>query len=370
MKVVLIGGSAIYVYQLASSLAKLGLEVKMLLEKEHYIEEFKEANFEIIKIFKKDDSYFKRVNKIFDWCKSFNPEIVHLQSTVSVRRDIFFLFKKEFLKYNLVYTAHNIIPHSWAFLENFALKLVYRRLPFIIVHANKNKEFLIKKFNIDSKKIYVIPHGIFNFYYRFTENITKEAARKFLGLEPDKKIILFFGNLRKNKGLIFLLHAHKKILAKIPDVKLLIVGPPVDQRPSEIYRWIEKLKISSSVIFIPKFVPHSQVGFYFKASDLVALPYLNISQSGVALTAIAYGLPLVVTGVGGLPEVVFDKKNGLIVKPKNIKDLSEAIIYILTNQKVYFDMQNYNLKIARDIFNWDDIAKKTIEVYEKATEQL
>ncbi|MCM8787051.1 MAG: glycosyltransferase family 4 protein [Candidatus Omnitrophica bacterium] len=366
MKVILIGGSAIYVYQLASSLAEFGLKIKMLMEEEHYLEEFKEANFEIVKLFKKSDSYFDRINKIFDCCKSFNPNIVHLQSTVSVRRDVFFLFKKEFLKYNLVYTAHNIVPHNVAFLENFALKLVYKRLPFIIVHANRNKEFLTKKFNIKQEKIYVIPHGVFNFYHRFTKNITKQDARKILNLEPDKKIILFFGNLRKNKGLIFLLHAYKEIITKIADVKLLIAGPPLGQKPSKISILIEKLKISSSVIFIPKFIPHSQVGFYFKATDLVVLPYLNISQSGVALTAIAYGLPLVATDVGGLPEVVFDKKNGLIVKARKTKDLSEAIIYILTNQKIYQDMQKYNLEVVMPAFNWHDIAKKTIEVYEKA----
>lgn len=359
MKVLIINGSILYIYELALGLYNQGIDVSIIIFKENYNKLFYDNRIKILPILESKDTYFNIINKIKNYIKKEGFDILHFHSTFSPRRD--WLFLPNLFK-NFIYTAHNIIPHEVAFGEVLSLRIFYNRLSKIIVHGKRNKEELINRFGVSDNKIYIIPHGAFTFYKRFVQDITKEEARLKLGLPLDKKILLFFGVIRKIKGLEYLFFAYRELLKDFRDVFLAVCGMPLGVSIERYKRLIDKLNIKDKLYFNPNFIPIEDVGLYFKSADLVVLPYIRITDSGVAKTAISFGLPIVASDVGALNETVIDNKNGFLVKPKDIEGLKFAIYRILKDKDLAVSMSDFSLKLTKE-FNWDNIAKKTIEVY-------
>jgi len=163
-------------------------------------------------------------------------------------------------------------------------------------------------------------------YDNFGEKISKEEARKYLGIALDEKILLFFGFIRKYKGLDILLDAMKilkvsseklSVSDNLPlraDCKLLIAGEFYEDR--KVYdEQIERLGIKDSLILKTAFIADSEVKYYLCAADVVVQPYRSATQSGVTPLAYHFEKPMIVTNVGGLPSLVPDDKVGLIAEP-------------------------------------------------------
>jgi glycosyltransferase involved in cell wall biosynthesis len=165
-----------------------------------------------------------------------------------------------------------------------------------------------------SKPAKLIAHPL---YDNFGEIISKQEARKHLGLPENEKIILFFGFIRKYKGLDLLLEAVsalKNIKPQTLNLKLLIAGEFYeDEKPYK--ELIEKLGILQQLILRTDFIPDSEVKYYLCAADAVIQPYRNATQSGVTPLAYHFEKPMVVTNVGGLPSLVPHEKVGLVVEP-------------------------------------------------------
>ncbi len=155
-------------------------------------------------------------------------------------------------------------------------------------------------------------------YDNFGEIISKQEARKHLGLPENEKIVLFFGFIRKYKGLDLLLEAisvMKNTKHQTPNPKLLIAGEFYeDEKPYK--EQIEKLGIQEQLILRTDFIPDSEVKYYLCAADAVIQPYRNATQSGVTPLAYHFEKPMVVTNVGGLPSLVPHEKVGLVVEPE------------------------------------------------------
>ncbi|MBM3326927.1 MAG: glycosyltransferase, partial [Calditrichaeota bacterium] len=154
------------------------------------------------------------------------------------------------------------------------------------------------------------------------EDIPKNQARQRLGLDEDSKIILYFGLIRPYKGVDVLIEALLKLKMDV-NLKALIVG--------EIYKGCESIRErlkqlpADRVLLIDKFVPDNEVAVYFRAADLVVLPYKSATQSGVIPIAYRCRRPVVATRVGGLPEAVEDGLSGWLVPPNNADELARAI---------------------------------------------
>jgi glycosyltransferase involved in cell wall biosynthesis len=129
-------------------------------------------------------------------------------------------------------------------------------------------------------------------------------------------VLLFFGYVRKYKGLDILIEAFPKILAANSEAKLLIVGEFYDN-PSEYFELIRKLKIEDKVKVINQFVPNEEVGKYYQAADVVMLPYRSATQSGILNVGYGFYKPVIVTDVGGLAEFIDEGKTGFVVKPNS-----------------------------------------------------
>jgi glycosyltransferase involved in cell wall biosynthesis len=239
-------------------------------------------------------------------------------------------------------TLHNVKPHEKSFFKIWLNNSIIKLADEYIVHNEDNKKVFQENFKT-KKRVNVIPLGL-----DIKSTISKKIARKKLNLPINKKILLFFGNIRDYKGLDVLIRS----LEKINNIVLLIAGQCWDKK------LLERIKTDKNIVYSGGFIQNKQIPLYFSASNLVVYPYKYFDASSAAgAEALAYGRPLVVTSVGGLPELVKDKR--VIAKPNDSKDLRDKIIYALNNLN----------RLAKDSsekakqFSWNNIAQKTMEVY-------
>lgn len=345
------GGICHYTYNLSESLANF-MSLELVTAKSYELQE-KERNFNIIKIFNRFKSNPLKIAGYFNKLKS--SDIVHFQ----LSQHPFFVMVMIWLtklgaKNKIVVTSHNIISHENCGFELPVYKQIYKMADKIIVHSFNSKKLLKEIFGLEDNKISVIPHGNYLF---FNEEVVNSGVSS-----NDGKSILFFGYIRKYKGLMYLLKAFAKVKEALPDSKLMIIGKAVE--PFEEYqKEIDKLELNTSIEKSLEYVSFETVKDYFNKADLVVLPYLDISQSGILQLAFSFAKPVVVTDVGGLPEAVEEGKNGFIVRPKDVDDLAEKIKVILKDKNLQNKMGEYSLNLAKTKYSWDTIAKTTFDLY-------
>lgn len=229
---------------------------------------------------------------------------------------------------NLVFVCHNIFPHERFPFDKWLTRMALKRGKHYIVHAGEEGEALKKI--IRSPDCIVTPHPTYN-TFRF-ENMSKEQARERLGIKKETKILLFFGYVRRYKGLEYLLRAMPLILQKEENIQLWIVGEFGADR-EEYFRIIEELEIGKWVKAVASYTPDREVEKYFAASDLVVLPYISATQSGIVQIAYGFEKPVVVTRVGGLSDVVENNGTGYVVEPENAQELARAVVRFFEEKK-------------------------------------
>lgn len=243
------------------------------------------------------------------------PDVVLVQASHSCL-DGFFL-KGINKKINKMLTVHDVIvPTNSLSWSMKSLKRMYDEADTLIVHSKTNKKQLMELFDVDEKKIYVIPHGLLTGY----QKMDKGECRKRLGIETKKKVLLFYGDMRKSKGLDVLLKSAKGV-----DCHLLISGtPPYGESFAPYEELIEKNKLSVTKIL--EFTPDYFRDILFQASDFLVLPYKEFySQSGVFMQAIQYGLPIIATDVSSFREYIEKYNIGYVAKPNDVDDLKRTI---------------------------------------------
>jgi len=217
----------------------------------------------------------------------------------------------------VVCIADNVIPHEKRIGDNVFTKYFIKPVDAFITMSEKVLSDL--RLFTSSKPAKFIPHPL---YDNFGEKISKAAAREHLKIDQQEKIILFFGFIRKYKGLDILLDA-MKLLQQPSSPKLLIAGEFYDDR--KVYdEQIKQLGIEDSLILQTAFIPNSEVKYYLCAADVVIQPYRNATQSGVTPLAYHFEVPMIVTNVGGLPALVPDGKVGLVAEP-NARSIAAKI---------------------------------------------
>jgi glycosyltransferase involved in cell wall biosynthesis len=217
----------------------------------------------------------------------------------------------------VLFICHNVTPHERLPGEKMLPRFAFSVADLFIVHSEEDLHNL-RAIKPDAR-IRKLFHPM---YEGFGPAIDKEAARQRLGLISPT--ILYFGLIRRYKGLTHLLRAMPSILKAI-DCTLLIVGEFYEGR-EECLGLIQSLDLSASVRLVDRYVANEEVALYFSAADLVVLPYTSATQSGVVTIAYSFERPIVTTKVGGLPEVVIDGRTGFLVGPADPAALAEAIV--------------------------------------------
>ncbi|MEN3038279.1 MAG: glycosyltransferase [Candidatus Kryptonium sp.] len=258
---------------------------------------------------------------------------------------------KFFSTSKIVFICHNITPHEKFPLANLLTKFAFLFPDRFIVQSDAVENDLLKlKPSASYKKVF---HPV---YEIFGEAIDKNEARKILGIRPDEKVLLFFGYIRPYKGLDILLKAMRYILSKF-QVKLFVVGE-FYENPERYFKIVEEEGINDFVVFRNEYIPNDEVKVYFSACDLVVLPYLSATQSGIVQIAYNFNKPVVATNVGGLPEVVQDGITGFITEPSPEK-LSDAIINFFSQN--FAETFSKNIQTEKRKFSWENLINALTE---------
>ncbi|MCF8331246.1 MAG: glycosyltransferase [Bacteroidales bacterium] len=250
---------------------------------------------------------------------------------------------------------HNIIPHEKRFFDRLLSGYFVKSVDGFAALSQSVLDDLVM---FDTKKPRAInPHPI---YDNFGEITGKSLARRKLNLNPDYPLILFFGFIRKYKGLDLLLNAAKDDNIRQKNIQIVVAGEFYDD-PMEYNKIIEDNNLKN-VIFRNEFIADEEVGLYFSACDLVVQPYRDATQSGVTQIAFHFEKPMVVTNVGGLSEIVPHKKAGYVVDPKPDK-IAGAIndFFDHNRQKVMIE----NVKTEKAKYSWDKLVDKIRFLYKQ-----
>lgn len=259
---------------------------------------------------------------------------------------------------NIIFTCHNVFPHERFWADKFLTKIVLRRGDGFIVHSKKDQYDLMELKNDANYRFN--PHPTYNAFK--IRNISRDEAIEEINqkdksdLSEKDQLLLFFGFVREYKGLKWLLYAMPQIKKKLSKCKLMVIGS--FENKEEYVKLIRSLNIESSVILKDDYTPDNEVEKYFAAADLVAVPYIDATQSGIVQIAYGFEKPCLVTNVGGLPDVVENEVTGYVVEPCNSEVIANAIIDYFTKDR--FMQMNKNIKLKSEEFSWEHMVK-TIE---------
>lgn len=226
------------------------------------------------------------------------------------------ILKKICPQAKIISVMHNVIPHEKRTGDDFLTRFYLKQNDGFAVLNEKSKDDLLK-LKPDAKYI-VLPHPLYDHY---GNKIEKTEARRELGIPPDKKVMLFFGLIRSYKGVDLILEA----LAELDKSYYLIIAGEVYGSFDKYKEIIKKNLLENRVLLQTKFIPESEIALYFSAADVCVLPYRSGTQSGIEGVSYHFGLPVIVTDVGGLKETVEKYNTGLIVSRPEAALLKEAV---------------------------------------------
>ena len=275
------------------------------------------------------------------------------------------LGKKTLLTVHNVNTRVRDSRDSW--FNRFTLGIQYRLIDHLFVHTERMRQELIDHYGVPAEKITVIPFGINNAVPH--TDLSPQEARQRLGISENDRTILFFGNIAPYKGLEYLIEAFRQVMIHGKDYRLIIAGNPKNCESywTDIQDSIDSHANHDRILRKIEFIPDAETEVYFKAADIVVLPYRHIFQSGVLSLGYSFGVPVIASDVGSLREDIVEGKTGFLCKPEDPIDLSRAIQDYFSSPlygelaKHRRDIQDY----ARQKYSWDLVCQMTLVVYAK-----
>lgn len=248
---------------------------------------------------------------VFDWWHPFFGPC-HFSISAFIRKKY---------KGKILFITENFISHEGNAVDKTLTRIGLKNADTFLALSDIVAKDL--KYLSGSRKIYRSDLPVFE-CYNSGEPADFLKSREKLGISSSSKVLLFFGYVRKYKGLDLLIDALPLVKKEYPDTKLLIVGEFYDN-PSVYTEKIKSLGLENDVVLINRFVPNEEVAQFYEASDVVVLPYRSATQSGILNVAYGFFKPAVVTNVGGLSEFVKNGETGIIVKPDSPEEIYKGI---------------------------------------------
>jgi glycosyltransferase involved in cell wall biosynthesis len=248
----------------------------------------------------------------------------------------------------LVLTAHDVLPREARPGQREAQRRLYDRFDAVVVHSEHGRARLVEELGVDAERVHVIPHGV------FAHLATGDAGERPAPFATDKPVVLCFGLMRPYKGIDLLLEAWRGI----EGAELWIAGAP-------------RMDISSllaaappGVRFVPRFIGDGELPAYFRRADLVVLPYREIDQSGVLFTALAFGKPLLLSDVGGFPEIgaTGAARTFRVGDPDALRG---ALRELLDDPDARRELAARARELADGEYSWSTIARHTLKLYKE-----
>ena len=346
-----------YDHALAGGLARAGAEVELITSRFGYGRVMREEGYAVRERFYRLRPGFaggriRRAAKLAQHVPDMlayrhsarHAEVQHFQWLAVQQADLHLLRRDR----PLVLTAHDVLPRQPHPGQRTAQRRLYERADAIVVHSLHGRHRLIDALDIDSRTVHVIPHGAFDYLTRLPWE--RPLPRDLAAVRGP--VVLCFGLMRPYKGIDVLLEAWRGIEC----AELGLVGMPKMR--------IGRLMATAppGVRFVPRYVTEPEIPAFFRRADLVVLPYRQIDQSGVLFSALAFGRPLLLTNVGGFPEVAATG-GAELVEPGEPEELGAAMRRLLADDERRRELGAAAARAAAEVYSWDRIAERTLGLY-------
>lgn len=338
------GGGSIYSLEIAKEMSKNENLLCIVSKNSENIIQWRQSGVKIIefdtyKDFKSMVFSILKVRKFFRLKRDilkFKPDVIYHPMLHTFTPIVNLLL----YKIPRIVTLHDPLPHKGE--ENIILdkisRIIARRSSRVIILSEIFKKNVIDM-GVDKNIIDVIPHGEFSYY----SNSMKKT-------DFNNKII-FFGRISKYKGIDVLLEIFKLIKEGNKDAELLIVGS------GDITEYKELIEQCKDVTVVNRWINDSEVEHFFSQADILAIPYIDASQSGVIPLAYGFAMPVVAFRVGGIPEQITDGETGFLVEPTNIIEFANKCVYLLDNPNVIEKMGYAGLVKSKQEMGWDRVCE-------------
>jgi len=380
---VLTGGSdRPYVYGLATSLLAKGIHLEIVGSDELDLPEFRDNPSLKFLNLRGDNqpgaSLISKVSRILRYyarlvwyAGTTKAKIFHIlwnNRFETFDRTVLMLYYR-LLRKKIVMTVHNVNAgrrdKSDSLWNRATLRMQYRLADHLFVHTENMRAELIKDFAVLGSRVTVIPFGINNAAPR--TDLTPREAKQRLGLRASDKTILFFGRITPYKGLEYLIAAFRQARKRVSGLRLVIAGR-ID-RCEDYWRAIrediQEEALNGEIPVRAEFIPEAETEVYFKAADVLALPYRDIYQSGVLFLAQSFGLPVLASDAGSLKDEVVEGWNGFTFGRESDAELAEAIDRYFQSD-LYAGLEARRSEIrdrAARKHSWSTVARITAEIY-------
>ncbi|QLG88213.1 glycosyltransferase [Chitinibacter bivalviorum] len=317
---------------------------------------FDHLGFKVERVFRRSRHYPIDILKFFFGVLNRNPDFILMQGPLKFALlDAFFIRLLNLFGISTAITVHDVLPHYPKFWSRFTFGFYYRSFRHVICHSLAAQQG-VSELGI-SAPVLVVPHGIYDIFN--LTGISQAKARELIsGLSDNDFVSLFFGHLEPRKGLIPFLECAKSMQSQTHYKFILAGASSVAGHGPEYVQALETARLMPNVIVHDRRIPFEDVENYFSASNVICLPYLEGTTSGVLKIALAFTKPVIATRVGDFPEQVPENAGIVIEADHGISSsLANAIANIEQDYSAYCDAMG----AAGADAQWSLIANKIID---------
>lgn len=301
--------------------------------------------------------------RVFKQIVKCHPDIIHIQYTSFTYPKSGLIILLQMLRLvptRLVITQHEFVPEKRPIkIRTLFEKIVCHSADLLIVLTRYSLDAAL--IALKPRRVRMIPHGL-----TLHKPIAREEARTRLGIPKVAKVLLAFGYVSPHKGLEFAIRGMKRVVQSLPLAHLIIAGAPHPLSRDDTYMHsLKHLAVEEGVshhVTFTGYVPDRQVDYYLDSADIMLLPYLRVTQSGVVYLALAHYIPLVATSLGGIREELERNEIGVLVPPGDANSLAEAIVNLLSDPKRLERYSKNEARLSREL-SWEATAQRHVEAY-------
>jgi D-inositol-3-phosphate glycosyltransferase len=281
--------------------------------------------------------------------------------------ELFNVLLARLLGLRVVITAHDVEAFKEGLSVPTFVRCAYQSASRVIAHSQVAKRELIHELGIPEGNIDVILHG--NYCENVTHQITREMAREYFGLTTDKRVLVFFGQIKEVKGLDVLLEGFAIARKTDKSLHLVIGGRVWKDDFSKYEKIIRNHGLTPHCTLHIRYIPDAEVPYFYRCADLMVLPYLRIYQSGVVLLAMSYGCPVLVSNIAGMLEAIDDERIGFVFKSQDPANLAQRIDDIFKHPGHSLNIADAGFQMVKVRNDWGRLGEQTLACFQLALKQ-
>lgn len=355
-----------YTFPLANGLEKAGVEVKLVIDQKS---EKENCLCNRIRLFNTDEKDVGKLAKLKNYICSYmtiskmlekgDIDIIHTEWYIFSPIDFLFLsWLKRKYQVKYVATVHDILPFNQKFYDVFFHRKLYKLAESIILQAPSNIQRFGLLFPESSNKTHLVPHG---HMVDYVDAADKAESRERLGIPKDKTVFLFFGQIKKVKGVDVLLKAVTQLVDKYSDFYVVIAGSIWKSDFTECEKIIQENHLERLLKLDIRYIPDEEVKYYYSAADACVLPYTDVYQSGVIQLAYGYKKTVISSDLPAFTQFVKENKTGFVSKVGNYQSLALAIERALIQKESLEELGRNGYDLVCRELNWDVLAEKIVK---------